>query len=48
VILDEFGCAGLNTNKFLRLFGGINKGRPDAEDLKHAEEFARKLKQNLL
>lgn len=45
VIVDEFGCAGFNTNKFLKRFGGINKGRPNAEDLKHAEEFALKLKQ---
>jgi len=43
LIVDEFGCAGFNTNKFLKYFGGINKGRPNAEDLKHAEEFATKL-----
>jgi flavodoxin len=43
-IVDEFICAGYNTNKFLKYFGGINKGRPNAEDLKHAEEFASKLK----
>ena len=43
-VVDEFGCAGFNTNKFLKWFGGINKGRPNAEDLKHAEEFASKLK----
>jgi flavodoxin len=43
-IVDEFGCAGYNTNKFLWRFGGLNKGRPDAEDLKYAEEFALKLK----
>ena len=43
-IVDEFGCAGFNTNKFLKYFGGINKGRPNAKDLKHAEEFATKLK----
>jgi len=43
-IVDEFSCAGFNTNKFLWRFGGLNKGRPDAEDLKHAEEFALKLK----
>ena len=43
-IVDEFGCAGFNTNKFLWRFGGLNKGRPNAEDLKHAEEFALKLK----
>ena len=43
-IVDEFICAGFNTNKFLKYFGGINKGRPNSEDLKHAEEFASKLK----
>jgi flavodoxin len=43
-IVDEFGCAGFNTNKFLKYFGGINKGRPNEEDLKHAEVFAEKLK----
>ena len=43
-IVDEFGCAGFNTNKFLKYFGGINKGRPNSADLKHAEEFASKLK----
>ena len=47
MIVDEFNCAGFNTNSFLKLFGGINKGRPNAEDLKHAEEFAQNLKQNL-
>ena len=44
LIVDEFGCAGFNTNKFLKWFGGINKGRPNAEDLKLAEAFAEKLK----
>jgi flavodoxin len=44
VIVDEFSCAGFNTNSFSRLFGGINKGRPNAEDLKRAEEFAQNLK----
>ena len=43
-IVDEFGCAGFNTNKFLKWSGGINKGRPNAEDLKHAEEFALRMK----
>ena len=41
MIVDEFSCKGFNTNSFLKLFGGMNKGRPNAEDLKHAEEFAR-------
>jgi len=47
IILDEFACKGFNTNSFMKYFGGMNKGRPNAEDLKHAEEFAQKLKQNL-
>jgi flavodoxin len=45
-IVGEFNCAGWNTNKFLKLFGGINKGRPNAEDLKRAEAFAERLKQD--
>ena len=47
MIIDEFSCAGFNTNSFNKLFGGINKGRPNAEDLKYAEEFAQNLKQSL-
>jgi flavodoxin len=43
-IIDEFICAGFNTNSFIRIFGGINKGRPNAEDLGHAEEFASRLR----
>ena len=45
-IVDEFQCKGFNTNSFLRLFGGMNKGRPNAKDLKNAEDFAVNLKQN--
>jgi flavodoxin len=47
MIVDEFNCKGFNTNSFLKWFRGMNKGRPNAEDLKHAEEFAQNLKQNL-
>jgi flavodoxin len=43
VIMGEFGCRGYNTNSFLKYFGGINKGRPNAEDLKNAAEFAKEL-----
>jgi flavodoxin len=46
-IVGEFICPGHNTNRFLRAFGGINKGRPNAEDLRRAEEFAQKLKRNV-
>ena len=47
VIVDEFACKGFNTNSFMKYFGGMNKGRPNAEDLKNAREFAQNLKQNL-
>ena len=47
LIVDEFQCKGFNTNSFLKYFGGINKGRPNSEDLKHAEEFAQNLKHNM-
>jgi flavodoxin len=43
-IVDEFQCKGFNTNLFLKYFGGMNKGRPNEEDLKHAEAFAETLK----
>ena len=46
-IVDEFGCVGWNTNSFLKLFGGLNKGRPNAEDLQRAEIFAQGLKQKM-
>ena len=44
-VIGEFGCAGWNTNSFLKYFGGLNKGKPDAKDLKNAEAFARDMKQ---
>ncbi len=47
MVIGEFSCKGFNTNSFLRHFGGMNKGRPSAEDLRHAEEFARDLKQKM-
>jgi flavodoxin len=47
LIVDEFQCKGKNTNSFLRLFGGMNKGRPNVKDLKHAEEFILKVKEKL-
>jgi len=46
-IVDEFGCVGWNTNSFLRLFGGLNRGRPNAEDLNRAEELAQALKREM-
>ena len=46
-IMGDFCCLGWNTNSFLRFFGGINKGRPDADDLKRAEEFAREVSNSI-
>ncbi|SHJ83278.1 Flavodoxin [Dethiosulfatibacter aminovorans DSM 17477] len=42
-IVGEFSCKGHDTNSFLKYFGGINKGRPNGEDLKNAKEFAVRL-----
>jgi flavodoxin len=47
IIVDEFQCKGFNTNSFLKLFGGMNKGRPNPKDLKHAEEFVQSIKKKL-
>ena len=44
IIVDEFQCKGFNTNVFLKYFGGMNKNRPNQEDLQNAEAFAEKLK----
>jgi flavodoxin len=46
-VVGEFNCPGHNTNGFLKRFGGLNKGRPNAHDLRHAEEFAQGLKHKL-
>ncbi|MHA2227259.1 MAG: flavodoxin family protein [Candidatus Hodarchaeales archaeon] len=48
MIVDEFTCKGFNTNSFLKYLGGINKGRPNAKDLKHAEEFAENIKSRIV
>ena len=47
LIADEFNCKGFNTNGVLKFIGGINRGRPNAEDLKNAEEFAWKVKEKI-
>ena len=44
-VIGEFGCAGWNTNSFLKYFGGLNKGRPDATDIRNAEAFARDMQE---
>ena len=39
-IAGEFACKGYNTNSFLKFIGGMNRGRPNAEDLQNAADFA--------
>jgi flavodoxin len=43
MIVDEFGCKGYNKNSFLKYFGGMNKGRPNENDFRAAEDFVRKM-----
>lgn len=43
-IVGEFNCAGFNTYGLTKV-GGTGKGRPNEDDLKQAEVFARSLKQ---
>jgi flavodoxin len=42
-VVGEYNCAGFNDNSFLKLFGGMNKGRPNDEDIRRAVEFAQVL-----
>ena len=44
-VAGEFSCKGWDTVSFLKLFGGINKGRPNEKDLKEARRFAMGLKE---
>jgi flavodoxin len=43
-IISEFNCPGYDTYAFTKLVGGIQKGRPNEEDLKAAQTFAENLK----
>lgn len=44
-IIGEFNCRGWDTYPFwVKLFGGVNKGRPNEEDLENARSFAKYLK----
>lgn len=44
-IVDEFFCKGFNKNSVLKYIGGMNKGRPNEDDFKKAEDFAKKMKE---
>ncbi len=40
-IVGEFSCRGFDTYGFLKLIGGVSKGRPNTKDLENAKSFAR-------
>ena len=42
-VVGEYNCPGLNKNSVLFLFGGMNKGRPNSDDLLGARKFAQGL-----
>jgi len=42
-IVGEFGCKGHDTVSFLKWFGGINKDRPNTDDLDNVRRFAQGL-----
>ncbi len=46
-VIGEFSCRGFTTFGLFKLIGGIKKGRPNEEDLRNAENFARKLQEKL-
>jgi flavodoxin len=48
-VVDEFCCKGFMDYSFTKyLFGGLNKGRPNEEDLQAAGDFAMSLKGRIL
>jgi|GEM_PF-255526 len=47
-IVDVFNCPGFSDYGPLKLFGGMNKGKPNEEDIKNAKEFAGGLKPKVL
>jgi flavodoxin len=46
-VIGDLILPGFNTNVFLKYFGGLNKGRPDQDDLEKAKAFASNLKNNI-
>ena len=46
-IIGEFACRGYDTYRAAGLIGGVNRNRPNANDLEKAENFAGRLKDSL-
>jgi flavodoxin len=47
-IVGEFACKGWDSWGPMKLIGGINRGRPNADDIAAARVFARELKDKVL
>ena len=45
-IVGEFSCRGFDTYGLTKLVGGIAKGRPNEQDLRDAQEFAKSLEKS--
>jgi len=45
-IIGEFCCKGFMDYGFTKYLGGLNKGRPNDQDLKKAQEFAEMIRYN--
>lgn len=45
-IIGEFCCRGYTTHAPFNLFGGVNRGKPDEEDLRDARKFGEKIKED--
>lgn len=48
VCIQALLCVGSYDNSFLKFFGGMNRGKPDARDIWQAKAFAEELKQRFL
>ena len=45
-IVGEFSCRGFDTYGAMKLIGRIARGRPNEQDLREAQEFAKSLEQS--
>lgn len=46
LLIGEFNCQGWDTFGPFKLIGGLNKNRPDTNDIEKAKKFAQDLKTN--
>lgn len=46
-VTDEFDCRGFDTYGPLKILGGINRGRPNMDDIKDAADFAKRVRERV-